>query len=202
MFEKQIENSLTILKEADIILTKGMTEQELQAAEDGFGIKFPPDYREFLSRCLPLDHEYRINNWRNNFTNWRNTSDKYMENIKWKMYDWTIDGILYTVENLNGWLSSWGEQPNNIEERVELAKSQVKKQPLFIPIDSNRFIAINPCEAGNSVYSIHDIDVMCYGKDIWDYFKKDFIESNTLTRCASCFSPFSIKNAQNLLNIA
>ncbi|SCW80200.1 hypothetical protein SAMN04487970_10516 [Paenibacillus tianmuensis] len=168
MYDKQIEDSLKILKQAKISLAKGMTKQELRLAEMRFGIKFPSDYREFLSACLPLSDD---------FTNWRDVSDENVFFIKQKMFDWTIEGVLYTIEKLNGWLPAWGNKPNIQEWALALAKQNIKKHPLFMPICSHRFLSLSPMEAGNPVYSIHDgTDVICYGQDFWDYIKRDFAD--------------------------
>lgn len=177
MFEKQIESSIEILKQSNISLAKGMSKRELRIAEARFGITFPPDFREFLSVCLPVTTGHY------NFTNWRDVGDQNVANVKWWMFNWTIQGVLYTIEKLGGWLPSWGNEPTMLEFKLELAKQQIRKHPLFIPICGNRFLSLNPKEAGNPVYSIHQgDDVICYGKDFWDYIEIDFKDDHDYHR--------------------
>ncbi|WP_347254431.1 SMI1/KNR4 family protein [Leminorella grimontii] len=171
MFEEHIANSMRLLENNGIFLTEGMTEQEIEKAERCYNITFPTDYRAFLSICLPLyDYDY---------TDWRNTSDKYVSHIKCKMYDETIDGVLYTITRLGGWPDAWGIRPPSDDEAIALAKNQIRQTPLFIPINSNRYLSLSPHQSGNSVYSIHQgDDVICYGKDIWDYFSLRYGDDN------------------------
>lgn len=162
-FDEQINISMQLLEENGIFLTEGMTEQELDNAERCYNIKFPADYRAFLSVCLPLyDYDY---------TDWRNMSEKYVKYIQTKMYEGTIDGVLYTITKLGGWLNACGNRPDSEDDAIALAKCQIQKSPLFIPINANKYLSLTSKQCGNSVYSIHDgIDVICYGRDLWDYF--------------------------------
>ena len=180
MFQGEIEKSLKILTKHGILLEAGMSEEEVLAAEKCYDLKFPLDYRAFLMAALPFDDEFDENDCWSNFTNWRNLSEEYVSNIKSKMFDWTIDGVLYTAE-LGGWLDEWGVQPENAEEKTELIKAKVRENPLFIPIIANKFLALGG-QTDNPVYSIHDgIDVICYGKNIWDFIEKRYSDNNGQT---------------------
>ncbi|POP45163.1 SMI1/KNR4 family protein [Superficieibacter electus] len=165
MFTEQINKSIECLRYNGYFITAGLTTQELNAAEECYNITFPADYKAFLSVGMPL--------YRHDFTDWRNLSAEYVEYIKFKMYDCTIDGVLYAVRKLDGWPESWGKRPDEMEGRLALARKKIKENPLFIPIKSNRYLSLSPAESGNPVYSIHEgDDVVCYGENLWDYFIK------------------------------
>ena len=181
MFEIEIKKSLKILEEYGITLKDGMSEEEILSAEKYYGLNFPLDFRAFLMAALPFDNDFDDNNCWCNFTNWRNLSEEYVNNIKSKMFDWTIDGVLYTAEYLGGWCDDWGVQPETMEEKAETVKAMVKEKPLFIPITANKFLALGDY-SDNAVYSIHDgIDVICYGKNIWDFIEKYFLYNGNKT---------------------
>ncbi len=48
------------------------------------------------------------------------------------------------------------------------------KVPKLIPIYSHRYIPSSLNEIGNPVYSVHQTDIIYYGKDLWDYFNIEF----------------------------
>ncbi len=176
MYKDEIKKSLMILKKSGVIFETGMSEKEFLEAEKCYGVKFPLDYKALLAEALPFSGEDDSSCWCN-FTDWRNLSEEYVSNIKSKMFDWTIDGVLYTTEYLGGWLEKWGIQPKTMEEKKKLIKKRVKESPLFIPIISNKFLALTDYE-DNPVYSIHDgIDVICYGKNIWDFIENFFSDN-------------------------
>ncbi len=53
------------------------------------------------------------------------------------------------------------------------------KVPKLIPIYSHRYIPSSLNEIGNPVYSVHQTDIIYYGKDLWDYFNIAFNEIKT-----------------------
>ena len=132
MFETNIEKSLKILEDSGIILRNGMSEKEILAAEKCYGIEFPLDYKAILTTVLPFDNEFDENDCWSNFTNWRNLSEGYVSNIKSKMFDWTIDGILYTMEYLGGWLDKWGIQPDTPEEKRCICRRFIQRYYRFL----------------------------------------------------------------------
>ena len=46
------------LKKAGVIFEKGMTEQELDLAEEFFGFRFPAEFRTFLSEAVPVGKNF------------------------------------------------------------------------------------------------------------------------------------------------
>ena len=46
------------LKLAGVAFEKGMTEQELDLAEEFFGFRFPEEFRAFLSEAVPVGEDF------------------------------------------------------------------------------------------------------------------------------------------------
>ena len=146
--------------------TKGMSEGQIAAAQDFYRINFPTDLKEMLMAFMPVGE---------GFYDWRDYSAGNVENIK-KMLMWPIDGCLFDVENNDFWLKSWGEKPDGLSAKLETAREYMEKAPIMIPIYAHRYISSVPNEAGNPVYSVHQTDIIFYGRDIWDYFEVEFGE--------------------------
>lgn len=48
------------------------------------------------------------------------------------------------------------------------------KAPKLIPILGHRYIPEEPHERGNPVFSVYQTDVIYYGADLEDYFRREF----------------------------
>ncbi len=167
MYTQQVEQSFKLLRENGIFITQGLTAAEIEAAEKRYCFKFPNDYKALLMQGMPL-YDY-------DFTDWRNLSDEYVQYIQYKMFDETIAGVLYCISKFDAWPGVWGNRPNNLVDRLNFASDKIKKNPLFIPIKSNRYLSLCSLDSGNPVYSIHQgDDVVCYGENLWDYFTKEY----------------------------
>ncbi|ELG85553.1 hypothetical protein A311_04354 [Escherichia coli KTE146] len=171
MYTQQVAQSFKLLRENGIFITQGLTTAEIEAAEKRYNFKFPNDYKALLMQGMPL-YDY-------DFTDWRNLSDEYVKYIQYKMFDETISGVLCCITKFDAWPEAWGNRPDNLEERLNFSREKIKKNPLFIPIKSNRYLALSPADSGNPVYSIHEgDDVICYGENLWDYFTKMYVSED------------------------
>jgi hypothetical protein len=90
------------------------------------------------------------------------------------MLAWPLEGILFDVENNGLWWPEWGNRPESEEERAKAVGAAVSVAPKLIPIYSHRFIPQEPHEAGNPVFSVHQSDIIIYGKDLEDYLDHEF----------------------------
>ena len=160
MFDNQIQ-AFNAFYAKGKSLPKGLTEIQINDAQDFYGIKFPPDLKALLMYSCPA------------FCNWNDYSKTNTQHFK-DALSWPIEGILFDVENNGFWMERWGIKPNNMKAALDVAQKRLAAVSPLIPICGHRYIPSNPCEAGNPVYSVYQTDIIYYGKDIWDYFEIEF----------------------------
>src|SRR5215467_1185147 len=89
------------LEEAGVSFAPGLTQLEIQAAEESYCFKFPPDLKEFLMSALPVSKDW---------PNWRNVDDPGI----WRMLNWPYEGICFDIENNVFWPQQWGARPASL----------------------------------------------------------------------------------------
>ena len=75
-------------------LAPGLTDPEVNAVQEAFGIVFPPDLRAGLQFALPIGGR---------FPNWREANDADLH----RQLDTPFSGIWFDVENCGLWLDEW-----------------------------------------------------------------------------------------------
>jgi hypothetical protein len=139
---------------------EGYSQAELDAAQEKFGLRFPPDLVALLRERRPvLGYD-----WRTDETEIR------------AMMRWPLEGLLFDVENDHLWWAEWGERPATEGARAEVLAAVVRAAPPLIPLVSHRYLPAEPCESGNPVFSVYQSDVIYYGADLEDYFEREFAE--------------------------
>jgi hypothetical protein len=138
--------------------TDGYTGSELEAAQERFGLRFPPDLVELFLDRRPL------HGW-----DWRTD----IEAIR-RMLQHPLDGLLFDVEHNELWWPEWGERPGSARERAEIVTAVVDAAPRLIPILLHRYIPETPHEEGNPIFSVMQSDIIYYGADLADYFEREF----------------------------
>lgn len=137
---------------------EGYTQSELDDAQARYGLEFPPDLIALLRERRPA-----------NGLDWRRDDRRIRE-----MLSWPLEGLLFDVENNSLWWPEWGERPGAPGERAEVLTKVVEAAPKLIPLYSHRYLPSQPHEAGNPVFSVYQSDVIYYGADLDDYFKREF----------------------------
>ena len=166
MTTDQIQNIISKLTEKGIQFDVGLNEVEVSQVEARFSFKFPPDLKSFLQSALPITPK---------FVNWRLAlKSKAEEDITRQRLNWPLEGMLFDIEHANFWVSSWGERPENLKERVLVAKKYFETYPKLIPIYSHRFIPCRPHEIDNPIFSVYQMDIIYYGIDLDHYFANEF----------------------------
>jgi hypothetical protein len=140
---------------------EGYTQGELDAAQETYGLVFPPDLVALLRDRRPV----RAYDWR--------TDDKEIR----EMLQWPLEGLLFDVEHNVLWWPEWGDRPDTVEARAEVLAKVVAEAPKLIPLVSHRYLPVEPHEAGNPVFSIYQSDVIYYGADLADYFEREFVDT-------------------------
>ena len=138
--------------------TTGYTPSELDEAQEKFGLRFPPDLVALLRERRP-ERGY----------DWRQDDESIRKALRWP-----LEGILFDVEENDFWLPEWGHRPASGAERSELVTAAFAAVPKLIPIMGHRYIPEEPRERGNPVLSVYQTDVIYYGADLEDYFRREF----------------------------
>jgi hypothetical protein len=138
--------------------TSGYAQWELDAAQERYGLRFPPDLVALLLDRRP------VQGW-----DWRSDDD----GIRWAL-EQPLQGLLFDVEHNCLWWPEWGERPSTAEARAEIVAAAVHAAPRLIPLIAHRYIPEAPHLAGNPVFSVMQSDVIYYGRDLQDYFRREF----------------------------
>jgi len=135
----------------------GYTQAELDAAQERYCVRFPPDLVAlFLERQPTLGYDWRVED----------------DRIR-QMLAWPFEMLMFDVEHGSWWLD-WGERPASAGERREVVSQFLGQAPALIPLYSHRFIPEAPRLPGNPVFSMHGFDTIYYGSDIQNYFAREF----------------------------
>jgi hypothetical protein len=138
--------------------TTGYSQAELDAAQERFGLQFPPDLVDLLREKKPIEGY----DWRRDDLAIR------------KALCWPLDGMLFDVEESDFWLPEWGLRPASASERAQIVVGELAKAPKLIPIIGHRYIPEEPHERGNPVFSVYQTDIIYYGADLENYFLREF----------------------------
>ena len=151
----------TLVDQLPVEFDPGLTDAEVERAQQRFEFQFPPDLRAFLQTALPRGPL---------FPDWRAGDDA-------RLRDWLDgprQGILFDVEENDFWHPDWNARPCMIEDALSVASEAVKSAPRMIPIFAHRMIPAEPHQPGNPVYSVHQTDIIYYGFDLADYLRHEF----------------------------
>ena len=155
---------------------RGLEEQEIDAIERRWKIRFPADYRRFLTILNAPDRGmYSVG--------WRGEPPYDLREIKDQpsFFDWQrdelaltyalkrpLEGILFDVEKSSVWLESWGERPQGAEIR-ETVSRLVAAASRLVPLYGHRYLLGDPIEVGNPVLSVWQTDIITYGSNLREY---------------------------------
>jgi len=173
----------------------GLSDAELVAIEQTHGLRFPPDLRAFLrdrprisqwerasilTRLLEkqcgetlTDHSTPPPDVTQGWMNWRTPAAEIAARLTWP-----FEGVAAALETsdwpaawgaaleTNCWPAAWGTRPDSLEERLV----RLRVAPRLVPInDGQHYMAVEPCEPGNPVFSVHGADIIVAGCDLEDY---------------------------------
>jgi hypothetical protein len=135
----------------------GYSQSQLDAAQERYGLRFPPDLIDLLLDRQPaFGYDWSIEDPR----------------IR-QMLRWPFEMLQFDVEN-GFWWPAWGERPDTPEERAEVLRDMLSHAPKLIPLYGHRFLPETPNEAGNPVLSMHGFDTIYYGSNLANYFAREF----------------------------
>ena len=166
MTTKEIEKTIGALKRKNVEFEPPLSSSEIEQIESKFKIRFPKDLRSFYQMAFPVS---------DSFVNWRLglQSEAVAEKILSRC-DWPWEGMAFDIDKNAFWRKEWGPKPEGLEAQLHLAKDYYKRYPKLIPIYSHRYIPEVPHGAGNPVFSVYQMDIIYYGKDLKAYFANEF----------------------------
>lgn len=167
----ELQDLMSIFQRQNICIEDGLTRNEIKELEELYQVKFSKDWIDLYSQILPIGE---------GFYNWR---DKSIENIQFikEIFLKPYEDILACYEEIK-WNDIWGVEPRSLQNKWMRIKSLLEEAPRLIPIYGHRYLPI--METTAPILSIHDIDIICYGENLFDYF---FIEFGFKEHKAICF---------------
>jgi hypothetical protein len=132
MTPKQLLNIELLLRRRGVTLRCGLDERQLLQAERRYGVRFPPDFADLLTRFVPVS---------NKFYDLSDPSKKNQAIIRAAL-EWPSEGIMFDVEHNCFWLQDWGERPSQMQEALRVAKDRLAEIPALIAKGKHFFLLI------------------------------------------------------------
>jgi hypothetical protein len=85
-----------------------------------------------------------------------------------------LDGMIFDIKSNDFRFERWGDKPENVNDRIDLATKFYSTYPKLVPVYSHRYIPSQPHQVGNPVFSVYQMDIIYYGYDLASYFAKEF----------------------------
>ncbi len=160
----------------------GLDEPRIDAIERHWELKFPRDYRQFLSVLNAPDRGVYCVGWSDDPPYDLGAGDDVPSYFDWQKDDeaivdalnWPLEGLLFQVEESSLWLDSWGERPGKVAEVRKKVARLVASAPTLIPITGHRYLLANSLDAGNPVLSVYGSDIICYGSNLRNFLLLEF----------------------------
>jgi hypothetical protein len=154
------------LRHKNIVFEQGLSHREIELTEKIFHVSFPPDLKLFLQTALPVSQL---------FVHWR--AGLNLASVKKEIVlqiQWPWDGLVFDLEHDNYWHETWGEIPDSLEQRIDVARQYFMNYSPLVPIYAHRYIPSQPYESDNPVFSVYQMDIIYYGYNLADYFAREF----------------------------
>ena len=160
----------------------GLDEPRIDALELKWELKFPKDYRQFLSVLNAPDrgvfsvgwiddppYDLRAGDDEPSYFDWRKDDEAINDAL-----NWPLEGLLYHVEESSLWLDSWGGRSGEVADVRKKVAQLVAAAPKLIPITGHRYLLANSLETGNSVLSVYGTDIIIYGSNLKNFLLLEF----------------------------
>ena len=158
------------LKQAGVVFEKGMTEQDLDLAEEFFGFRFPAELRVFLSQVVPVGSDffdYRDHS-PENLKRFRDFEDRIEKGFRFD---------LNAKENREELLELLGEKLGFLQDGPGLDEAVMqywKESPRLIPFFAHRCF-FDGMDGMPIISFWQPVDSIVYGIDLQDYLEAEFL---------------------------
>ena len=160
----------------------GLDAQQIDAIELHRKLRFPTDYRQFLTVLNSPDRGVYCVGWSDDPPYGMVEGDDEPSYFDWQKDDeaiidalnWPLQGLLIDVEENALWLDSWGQRPDKVTDVREKVARLVATAPTLIPITGHRYLLALSLEAGNPVLSVWGTDIICYGSNLRNFLLLEF----------------------------
>jgi hypothetical protein len=142
-------------------LRPGLSDSEIAAVEQEFGISFADDHRAFLHAALPVGRGW---------PDWRD-GDRGQLREKLAL---PVEGVLFDVAENGFWYEGWGPCPESTADAVVAARRLLVIVPRLIPVYSHRYLPAGHGTSGHPVLSVMQTDIICYGENLTAYLRAEF----------------------------
>ncbi|XP_047319077.1 uncharacterized protein LOC124922387 [Impatiens glandulifera] len=167
-FTTLAEKLISHLKTSGINVQPGLSEPEFALAEAEFGFSFPPDLKAVLSAGLPLGP---------GFPDWRSSGSARL--ALRAAIELPNAAVSFHISRNALWSKSWGPRPSDPEKALRIARFEIKRGPLLIPILNHCYIPCTPSLAGNPIFFVDENRIFCCGLDLSDFFDRESSLSRT-----------------------
>ena len=158
----KIDRIKKLLLENNIHIEQGLSDDEVRKIEKIYNVKFPKQWLEFYQNILPVSER---------FYNWRDFSVENIAAIRERLAS-PYNGILESLDELV-WDASWGSEPTTLLDRNIQIRKMLGSAPRLIPLYGHRFLPSYKNQE-MPILSVVDLDIIYYGKDLYDYFEIEF----------------------------
>ena len=153
---------ISFLAACGVDFAPGLAQDEVERIEKIYGIQFPKSLRTFLMEALPVSA---------GFYNWRDFQPTNINRIK-QVMNLPAKQIQEYAQEVE-WNEEWGEKPDNLEDLEQVVRKRLECAPRLMPVYAHRYIPVMASD-DPPIISVHDTDVIYYGKNLADYFEVEF----------------------------
>ncbi len=154
-----------------------LADQEIEAIERQWHIRFPPDYRLFYKWLHATDRprfEFVPGEYITGlFYNWQRAPASIQ-----RAYEHILSGFAFdAIHHPRFWRSAWGTIPGTEEEARHRLKPIVDAAPRLIPLCGHSYLLAEPCQAENPVLSIWQSDIIVIAPNLRTYLLREWSRS-------------------------
>jgi hypothetical protein len=156
-----VAQSIERLYASGVRLDRGLSDEEVSRVQDRLGFAFSREHREFIQSALPVGESW---------PNWWHDSDVDLRG----RLDWPVEGVIFDVHQNGFWPDSWGDRPDEVDDREREARAHLALVPMLVPVFSHRYLTSDPRFDPSPIFSVHQADVIFYGDNLLDYVAHEF----------------------------
>jgi hypothetical protein len=164
------------LKAEKVHVEPGLTDTEVDAIEERYEFRFPPDLRMFLQTVVPISAPKSKRVWF--YMSRMKPRRGRMRPIAWSLPNWRkrnqeLDDMVTKSFDLATWYGDqqiergqwderWGIKPYDLQEAKRQMVESVRRAPKTIPLSNAFYMSADPSEPGNPIWEYFIEDLQYY----------------------------------------